>query len=165
MSRGSPNSEGLASVVRSPGAADDASRSLTSTLGSAAVSASRIARIARSASRSSGPDTSTTGAGRASSQATMGIRVDAAFAGAAERAAMILKYLRGRGPHGGGHGLLGPHHDALRSAGDEHEPVLVGAERRDAVRAKEMEQPRGRVVVVVAGAHAHQPDRRAGRGV
>ena len=73
MRRGSPNSDGLARVSSSPGPYWSASRSLTSRLGSSVLRVSRSSRIARSASTTSVPETSTTGAGRTLSHASCGM--------------------------------------------------------------------------------------------
>ena len=90
-----------------------ASRSLTSRLGSVGGRASRgCARTARSASSSSGPLTSTMGAGRAASQATCGIF--ARLRGARRPGCHSPTNLLRRRPHGRGHRPLGPHADAAR---------------------------------------------------
>ena len=75
MSRGSPNSDGLARVSSSPGAYWPASMSDTSSAGSASRSCSRTARVARSANRVSGPVMRITGAGATECQASCGIEV------------------------------------------------------------------------------------------
>ena len=73
ISRGSANSDGLARVMSSPGRYWSAASSLTSSDGSSARKKSRSERMARSARKSDGPLTSTTGAGRTVFHATIGM--------------------------------------------------------------------------------------------
>ena len=136
--RASSNSDGLASVMSSPGRYSAASSSVTSRSGSSARRRSRSSRMARSARKSEGPLTSTTGAGRGRFQSTCGMTdLTGAFAAGvlvATRASLTAR-------HRPSPSALGPDRDPAVGGRDQEHALLIGAERRGAGAGEDAEQP------------------------